>query len=155
MSAPTGYSSYQKFTPEQMNLFRSLFSQVGPESRTARLAQGDEDIFSQIEAPALRQFSGIQGGLASRFSGMGMGGRHGSGFQHATNQAAQEYSQDLQSKRQQLQRQALQDLFGFSESLLGQQPTGLVQKPPSFWEQLLQGSGPLLSGLGKFGGLFR
>lgn len=135
----------QRFTPEQMELFRSMFSQVGPESYTGRLAAGDESLFQEMEAPALRQFSGLQGGLASRFSGMGMGARRSSGFQNTSNQAASDFAQELQSRRQGLQRQAIQDLMGMSSNLLSQQPYEqfLYPKKKSFWEQILGGALPL------------
>ena len=144
---PKGYQmgQIQQFTPEQMQLFQSLFSNLGPDSFLARLAGGDQDIFNQMEAPALRQFSGLQGGIASRFSG-GAGGqgqeqissRRSSGFQNTMNQAASDFAQDLQSKRAGLQQQALKDLFGLSNDLLNQRPYErfLTEKPPSFLQQL-------------------
>jgi hypothetical protein len=134
----------QQFTPEQMNLFQSLFSHLGPDSFLSKLAGGDEETFNQIEAPALQQFSGIQGNIASRFSGMGSGARKSSGFQNTQNQAASDFAQQLQSQRTGLQSQAIKDLLGMSNELLGQRPydTGLQQKPASFWEQV-------------FGGLFK
>ena len=81
---PKGYEqgTLQQFTPEQMNLFKSMFGQVGPDSFLGKLAGGDQSMFEQMEAPAMRQFQGLQGQLASRFSGMGMGSRRGSGFQN-------------------------------------------------------------------------
>lgn len=152
----------QQFTPEQMQLFQSLFSHVSPESFTSKLAQGDEEIFNQIEQPALRQFGQLQGNLASRFSGLGgagsLGSRRSSGFQNTMNQASSDFLQDLQSRRQSLQRQALQDLMGMSRDLLSQQPYDqfITPKKPSFLESLL---GILGSGLGqatggKLSGLF-
>ena len=115
---PSGYKKgqLQQFTPEQMELFKSLFSQLGPDSYLSKLAGGDQSMFEEMEAPALRQFSELQGGLASRFSGMGMGGRKSSGFQNTTNQAASNFAQDLASRRQSLQQQAIKDLMGMSES---------------------------------------
>lgn len=140
---PKGYEQgrMQRFTPEQMKLFQSLFSQLGPDSFLSKLAGGDEGMFNQMEAPALRQFSGLQGNLASRFSGMGMGGRQSSGFQNASGQMASDFAQDLQSKRMGLQSQALKDLMGMSQQLLGQQPYEdfLVKKEQKvpFWEKIL------------------
>lgn len=148
---PKGYQlgQLQQFTPEQMQLFQSLFSHASPGSYLSRLAGGDESMFNEIEAPALRQFQGLQGNIASRFSGMGTGGRHSSGFQNTMNQAASNFSQELQSQRQGLQRQALMDLMGLSQNLLGQRPyeNFLTQKQhkPSFLESLF---GNLSSGLG-------
>lgn len=163
---PAGSSSGQKmagyklgqtpnFSPEQMQLFQSLFSHVGPNSNLSRLAMGDEQAFQQQEAPALRQFGQLQGDIASRFSGAGIGARRGSGFQNSINQATSDFAQDLQSRRQTLQRQALQDLMGISESLLHQKPYEqyLIPKKKSFLESLLGGlSGGLGQGLGTLGG---
>lgn len=125
---PSGYQAgrIQQFTPEAMQLYQSLFSHLGPESYLGRLAGGDQSMFAEIEAPALRQFSELQGGIASRFSGMGGGagitGRKSSGFQNTQNQAAANFAQQLQSQRQGLQRQAIQDLMGLSSDLLSQKP---------------------------------
>jgi hypothetical protein len=154
---PRGYKTgqLQQFTPEQMELLSSLFPHVGPESFLARLAGGDESLFDEIEAPALRQFSGIQGNLASRFSNMGMGARRSSGFQNTSNAAASDFAQQLQSQRQGLQRQAIQDLRGFSESLLNQKPYErfLVEKAPkqgTDWGAIGELGGGILGGAGGF-----
>ena len=151
---PSGYKKgqLQQFTPEQMELFKSLFSQLGPDSYLSKLAGGDQSMFEEMEAPALRQFSELQGGLASRFSGMGMGGRKSSGFQNTTNQAASNFAQDLASRRQSLQQQAIKDLMGMSESLLGQRPydrflTQKDQSSSSGWGGL---GGAALGGVGGF-----
>jgi hypothetical protein len=150
---PKGYQAgqLQQFTPEQMQLFQSAFGNVGPNSYTGRLAAGDESIFNQIEAPALRQFSGVQGNIASRFSGMGQGGRHSSGFQNTINAASSDFAQDLQSRRMDLQRNAIRDLHGMSMDLLGQRPyeNFLTDKKPSFFESIM---GALGGGLGQFAG---
>jgi len=149
--APKGYNKFQQFTPEQMELFQQLFSHIAPGSYLSKLAGGDEDIFNEVEAPALRQFSALQGNIASNFSGAGMGARRSSGFQNTMNQAGSEFAQGLQSQRQQLQRQALMDMMGISNSLLGQQPYGLAEKPqkqPGFWEQVLGGGANALSSMG-------
>lgn len=121
---PEGYSKgqVQNFTPEAMQLYKQLFSHLGPDSYLSKLAGGDEELFRQIEAPALKQFGGIQGNIASRFSGMGTGGRKSSGFMNTQNQAAQDFAGQLQSQRQGLMSQALKDLMGMSNQLLGQKP---------------------------------
>ena len=141
----TGYlqQTYQQFTPEQMDLFRRLFSQVGPESQLSKIASGSPEYFEQLEAPALKQFAGLQGNLASRFSGMGgTGARRSSGFYNTMNTAAQDLASQLQSQRLSLQQQALRDLMGYSSELLGQRPYENVflqqqQKKPKWWESLL------------------
>lgn len=169
MRGPTGESSgkiggynvgrLQNFTPEQQQLFSSLFSHVSPGSYLSRLAGGDEAAFAEQEAPALRQFGQLQGNIASRFSGMGAGARRSSGFGHSINQAASGFAQDLQSRRQALQRQALMDLLGISGELLGQRPEEKFLMRPnqrqSFAQQILGGALPVAgAALGRFfGGL--
>jgi len=142
---PKGYelSSFQKFDPQQMQLYQSLYPHLEQGGFLSQLAQGNQETFDQIEAPALKQFNALQGGIASRFSGMGSGARHSSGFGQAQNAAASDFAQQLQSNRQALQRQAVMDLFGLSEQLLGQSPyeQGLTKKQPSFWEQIFSGLG--------------
>lgn len=138
---PGGYRSGQlsQFTPEQQQLFQSLFGHLGSNSFLSRLASGDQSQFEQLEAPAMRQFGALQGNIASRFSGMGTGARRSSGFQNTMNSASQDFASQLQSQRMGLQRQALQDLFGMSNTLLNQRPYEqfLVEKPMSFLQQLL------------------
>jgi len=150
---PKGYQQgqLQQFTPEQMQLFQQMFGHLGQGSFLSKLAGGDESQFEQLEAPALRQFGELQGGLASRFSGMGSGARRSSGFQNVMNQASGDFAQQLQSQRLGLQRQALMDLMGMSESLLGQRPYQkfLTEKQVPFWQKLLEGGlGGLSGGIG-------
>lgn len=143
----TGYKQVTTptFSPEQTQLFQQLFGQVSPGSQLSRLAGGDQSRFQELEAPALRQFGQLQGGIASRFSGAGMGARRGSGFQNAQNTAAQEFAQNLQSQRLGLQQDALKDLMNMSNLLLGQRTfentfVPKKQKKQSFWKQLLLGA---------------
>jgi len=136
----TGYKSaqLQQFSPEQMQLFQSLFSGLGSNSQLSKLAQGDQSQFEALEAPAMKQFGQLQGQLASRFSGQGLGARRGSGFQNSSNQATQDFAQQLQSQRLGLQRQALSDLHGMSNSLLNQRSYENIVTPPelSYGQQL-------------------
>ena len=156
---PKGYQQIttQNFTPEQMALFQQLFGNVGPESFLGKLAAGDQGQFEALEAPAKRQFGEALGQIGSRFSGLGgagsLGARKSSGFGLETSSAAERFAENLQSQRLGLQRQALMDLMGLSESLLGQQPysTDFMKKPESFLKQLLTG---LVGGAGKIGGSF-
>lgn len=152
---PKGYEKFQQFSPEQMELFKSLFGHLMPDSFLSKLAGGDEETFNQIEGPALKQFSGLQGNLASRFSGMGQGGRHSSGFQNTSNQAASDFASQLQSQRQGLQSQAIRDLLGMGNQLLGQQSFGYAPKQKSGWQDFLSSlGGGLGQGLGSLPGLF-
>jgi hypothetical protein len=154
----SGYKAgqLQNFTPEQMQLFQQLFSNVGPDSYTSRLAGGDQSIFNEIEQPAMKQFSELQGNLASRFSGMGSGARKSSGFQNTSNQAASDFASQLQSQRQGLQRQAIQDLFGMSNDLLNQRPYQqfLYEKEKPWYQTFGENfSGEFSKSLGRnFGG---
>lgn len=155
---PKGFETaqLQQFTPEQMDLFQQMFGQVSPDSELARLASGDEEIFNQIEAPAMRQFQELTGQNASRFSNAGMGARRGSGFQNQQNQYTTDFATQLASNRQNLMRQARQDLFSMSHELLGQRPyersvVEKQQKDPnsgSGWKGLIG------AGVGATGGFF-
>lgn len=166
-NVPSGYSkgSLQNFSPEQMQLFQSLFSHLQPGSYLSKLAGGDQSQFGEIEAPALRQFNELQGNIASRFSGMGLGARKSSGFQNTMSAASSNFAQQLKSQRQELQRQALQDLLGMSGSLLQQRPyEQFLVKKQNPWADIagkfagaipgaLAGymtGGPLGAGLGAF-----
>ena len=154
---PSGFRSgkMQQFTPEQFGLFRDLFSHVSPQSYLSKLAGGDEETFRQTEAPALRQFQELQGSLASRFGAAGTGVRRSSGFQNLMGRDASNFAQQLQANRQGLQRQALQDILGISQTLLGQRPYDqfLTQARMPFWKQLAIGSaekaGEIVPMLGK------
>ncbi len=135
-----GHHRFQQFDKNQMDLYQQRFGDVGPDSYLSRLAGGDESLFAEMEAPALRQFSGLLGNMASRFSGMGMGARRSSGFQNTMGAMGSDFAQQLQSQRQGLQRQAIMDLSGLSNQLLQQQPYGLQergQKQQPFWKQML------------------
>lgn len=158
-SVPSGYQAgqMQQFTPEQMQLISSLYPHLGKDSYLSKLAGGDQATFDQMEAPAIRQFNGLQGQMASRFSGMGMGARRSSGFQNTSNQAASDFAQSLQANRQQLTSQALKDLMGMSNELLNQRPfqNYIQEKPKPFWQQAVAGALPLAgAGIGAmFGGM--
>lgn len=122
---PSGYKLGQvaNYNPQQMELFNQSFGSVSPDSYLSRLAGGDQGIFDEIEAPALRQFSGIQGNLASRFSGAGsFGSRKSSGFQNTMNSAASDFAQQLQAKRNSLRQNAIKDLHSMSQDLLSNRP---------------------------------
>ncbi len=152
---PSGYRQYQmqNFNPDQMNLFKQAFSHTDPNSYTSKLASGDQSQFDQMEAPAMRQFAQLQGQMGSRFSGMGgTGSRNSSGFQNSMNQAGSDFAQDLASRRQGLQRQAIMDLMGMSNQLLGQRPydQGLVQKQQKQGTNWGGIGGGVLGGIGGF-----
>lgn len=138
-NVPSGYrgGSIQQFNPGQMDLFERNLALAGPDSQLYKQAMGEDEGFAPYEQYAQRQFQEFTGQNASRFSGMGMGARHGSGFQNLQTQGAMDFATQLGMQRQQLQRQALMDLRGLSESLLGQRPQEnfLVKKSQPFWQQ--------------------
>lgn len=138
----------QNFTPEQMQLFQQMFSHVSPDSYLSRLASGDQGFFNEMEAPALRQFNQLQGNLASRYSGMGLGARRSSGFYNEATQGASNLAQDLQGRRQALQQQAIKELMGLGSDLLGQRPYEqyLLPKQEGFMSRLGGALGPALTG---------
>lgn len=146
---PKGYQvgQLQQMQPWQMDIIDQLRGQISPESQLGRLAAGDQSQFEQMEAPALRQLGQLQGGLASRFSGMGLGARNSSGFQQAQGGLAADFAERLAGNRMNLQRQAQQDLFGLSRDLLGQRPTEQILTPEQmpWWKELLSS---LASGIG-------
>lgn len=150
------YGRLQQFTPEMMELFERLISYLGPDSPLARMANGDQSYFEEMEKPALRQAGQLQGNMASRYSGQGMGGRHSSGFQNDTSQSMNEFSQGLQSKRTEMMMQAIRDLMGSSSMLLDKEPYEqfLTKKEKkekdNGWAKFLPMVGSIIGGI--FGG---
>jgi hypothetical protein len=142
----TGYKAVSNYSPEQTELFRQMFGQLGPESFLARLGKGGEGMFEQLEAPAHRQFASGIGNIASRFSGMGTGARRSSGFNNTMGSYASQFAENLQAQRLGLQRQAIRDLQELSGSLLGQRPFSYMEKGKPFWQEALLG---LSSGIGQ------
>lgn len=168
------YYQLPNYNSQQQELFSRMFGDVGPDSYLSKLASGDQSTFEQMEAPAMKQFQGMQSGLASQFSG-GLGGgpqaisaRRSSGHYNAQNQAASDFAQQLQSNRQNLRMQAIQGLHGMSMDLLNQRPFDYVEKQRrqkrnwfgSFMGGAASGIGGLIGGPigsaigGGIGGLF-
>ena len=151
---PSGYKGgrIQQMDDRQIELMNQLYPYLSQDSYLSRLAAGDESLFKEMEAPAMRQFASSLGNAAARFSGMGMGARRSSSFQNALGQAGSDFAQDLQSKRQALSRQALRDLFEMSHQLMGERPYKrfLSEKPEkkSPWGSIVG------TGLGAAGGFF-
>lgn len=137
---------YQRYTPEQMKLFQQQFGLLGPDSYLYRLAQGDPELMKEMETGALRQFSGQMGNLASRFSGAGTGGRHSSGFKLSAGMEARQLQEQLANQRGQMQQQAIRDLMGLSNQILGQDPyeTFLIEpeQKSSWWQKAVGGLAP-------------
>lgn len=173
MSSPlssTGYNSGLKgsgyknvvtdnYNPAQRDLFNQLYqgSSKGIGSGLgylSNLASGDEGQFQKMEAPALRQFAQLRGGIASQFSGIGSGARRSSAFGHSMDEASQSLAESLQSNRMSMQQDAIKQLLGIGESLLGQRTfeNNLVPKKQSALMQILAslagGAGSAGSNLG-------
>ncbi len=156
---PHGYEKYaiNKFPPELMQLFQQWMEMTRPEGQLSQLARGEPGAFEQLEAPAMRQFQELTGGLASRFSGAGMGARRGSGFQNAASQATQDFASQLQAQRLGLTRQAQQDLASMYNQILGNNPYEMGYAPkkerqPSGWGGIAGGVGGGIVGLAASGG---
>lgn len=149
---PEGYDDFKlnNYTDQQMQLHGQQFGQVAPNSYLSRLAAGDTNEFAQMEKPALQQFNSIQGNIASRFSGMGMGARNSSGFQNSMNSASQDFAGQLQSKRADMRRQAIMDLMGLSNQILNQKPyeKGLAQEGYPEQGKALGGWGSVIGAVG-------
>ena len=115
-----------QYTKGQHKLFKERMGDVGEDSYLSKLAGGDEQTYREMEAPALRQFQGTIGGIASRFSagsGRGsLGTRRSSGHQNAQTSAASNFAQELQANRANLRRQAIKDLHEMSSQLLDKRP---------------------------------
>lgn len=162
----TGYNIVQspKMSPATRQIWEQLLGGAQPGVRSglnqlSNLASGDQSQFEALEAPAFRQFNALQGNIASRFSGMGQGARHSSGFQNTMGDAATDLAERLQSQRMGLQQSAIDQLLSIYGSLMQNDPyeTFLMQqkpKSPSKWQQLLGGilpvAGTALGGI--FGG---
>ncbi len=149
MAIPEGAAieRVNQYTPEQHKLFKERMGDVNKDSYLSKLAGGDEATYREMEAPAMRQFQGTLGGIASRFSagsGRGsMGTRRSSGFKNSQTAAASNFAQELQANRQNLRRQAIKDLHEMSSSLLDKRP----------YENVVFGGGEQEKGvLGGWGG---
>ena len=128
---PMGMNNYaiNQFTPEQTSVFANEFNHLGKGSYLERLANGDQELYNEMEAPQFQKYNAQQGQLASYFSGMGMGGRKSSGFQNAANQSSIDFAQELQKNRADMRSNAIKNLMGLSDQVLNQRPQerGLTQ----------------------------
>lgn len=140
-SAP-GYNSRQmpNMTPEMMQWLSNMIGhgQGGMNSGLdflSQLAGGDESMFSQLEAPAMRQFQQQLGQIGTRFSHAGAG--DSSYAQNAMAGAGASLSENLQSQRLNIRNQAIQSLLGMSGQILGANPyeNFMVEKPMAGWEK--------------------
>lgn len=169
MSGPTGRASGLKRTPYQQislptmdqgqnELFSSTMRGMQPGMSDAmkffsQMASGNPQMFEQMEAPAMRQFGALQGNIASRFSGMGSGARHSSGFQNTMGEAGADLAERLAGNRMAYQRDASQQLMDMAKNLWGTKTfeSALMPKEIPFLKQLL---GLLGGGMSQAGGMF-
>lgn len=144
-------------TPEQTGLYNEVLNRSRPGITSgvdylSRLAGGDESMFRQLEAPALRQHGELQGQLASRFSSYGSGARRSSGHALAQSGAATDLAERLQGQRMNLQSGAVSSLMGLYSQLMGTDLydtmlTDRLKKKPS-WLQKAAGIGlPIIGGV--------
>jgi hypothetical protein len=153
---PKGYRQYSQYTPEQHQISAQRQQLSGPDSYLAKLAGGDEEAFNQIEAPAMRQFQGLQGQIASRFSGLGgqgsLGSRKSSGFQNTINQAGSDFLQDLASKRHTMRSDAIKGLHDMYGDLVSERPYELYEKQnkPKTWQNIVGAAAPIVGAAGGF-----
>ena len=124
------------------------------------IAGGDQSKFTALEAPAQRQLQELQGGISSRFSGMGSGARHSSGHQNTQSGAAVDLAERLQGQRLGLQQNAWKQLLGIHSDLMAN-PTHesfLMKDKEPAWQKWAGASLPWLGGAagaglgGFFGG---
>ena len=165
----TGYSQITTPTMNQgqMDLMNTLSSGAmsglkggGLDFLSQMAAGGSPEMWQKLEAPAMRQFGALQGNLASRFSGMGgSGSMKSSGFQNTMSEAGSDLAERLQAQRMSFQQDAIKQLIGLSENLLGQRTfeTGLVPKKKPAWQEFLMSVAPGVaqgaSGFGSMAGL--
>jgi hypothetical protein len=159
MAVPKGYSQYSLPTmggeqKQIYDLFKGQLSGGLPQAfqQLFGMSQGNEDVFSKLEAPLLNKFNReILPGIANRYAGSGISGS--SGLQNSLASAATDLGTNLQAQRAQMMQQSMRDVLGLGEHLLGMptQQFGLAKKPPSFWQSL---GGILGQGLGTLGGTY-
>ena len=101
----------------------------------SRLLGGDESIFQELEAPALRQFQEqIIPGLSERFTGMGLGAQGSSGYQQTLGAAGSRLAQDLAGQRAQYRMSALDRLLAQAGQTMQARPFDIVPRTPGFIE---------------------
>lgn len=147
---PSGYSQgrLQNATPEQMELLKYLQGLIGPESDIGKRLSGNEEYLKTLEKPAWRNFQEVQSAFGNKFSSLGLG--NSGAAQAMKSRTGREFSENLAAQRQTLQRQAVQDLMGISNQLLGYSPyeNFLVENPKgarSGFENLIGTIMPILA----------
>ncbi len=142
-----------RFDQGQTDAYQQAQALSGPDSFTAKMAQGDPSFFEKMEAPALSQFGQLQGNIASRFSGMGgMGARNTGGFQNTMSAAGSDLAQQLQGNRVSYQQNAVKQLMEMYHSLMNENPYDQFLMNPAkkrkWWESLLGIGAPIAGAVG-------
>lgn len=135
-----------RLDPQQQSLYSSMFEGLdgfNPTRQLTQMAQGDDSYYAPMEAQAMRSFrQKVVPSIASQF----VGRLGGSAAQGAFAQAGANLSEDLFAQRQQMRQNALRDLLGLEQSLLGRDTyERSIFKKPSTWDKLA----PLLGGIAK------
>jgi hypothetical protein len=157
-----------RLTPQQMQLFSQVFSGIQPGlsqglGHLGGLAGGDPNAFAELEAPTLRQFGDILGGIGSRFSGglgqsslgrMPLSAQKSSAFQNELTGAAGNLAERLAGQRLGLQQNAISQLLGLYQNLMGTQPYEnllIEKKRTNPWGSALTGAASGASAGSVFG----
>jgi hypothetical protein len=141
LKQPKHLRQIPQFTAGQQGLFQSLLGGAQPGAShglgyLSKLAAGDEESFAHLEQPALKNYEQALSMIGNRFSSGS--GTSSSYFQNAARGLGQDFAQNLQSQRNQLQMDALTKLLGISQNLLGQRPYMIgteSQQPGGGWSE--------------------
>lgn len=163
--ARTPYQQLQVSTkdPRAMELYGQVAQSLRPHLGGAvqelgqLAAGGTPEQWQQLEAPALRQYQQLVGGIGARYSGLGMGAQKSSAFQNELSGTAADLAERLQGQRLGLQQNALNQLLSLYQSLIGTDTfdTMFLPKKKPFWQEFLGGMAPGIGqGLGTAGSLW-
>lgn len=159
--ARTPYQQLQVSTkdPRAMELYGQISQALSPHLGGAvqglgqLAAGGTPEQWQQLEAPALRQYQQLVGGIGARYSGLGMGAQKSSAFQNELSGSAADLAERLQGQRMGLQQNALNQLLSLYQSLIGADTfeNAFLPKKKPFWQELI---GSLAPGVGAAGSQF-
>lgn len=152
-----------KMSPQKSSFYNEILGQLRPGmSSTVQnlsgIAGGDTSSLAPLEQQAMKDFAGLQGGISSRFSGLGSGARQSSGFQNVMGEQASDLASQLAAQRMSLQQSAQDRLMNLFSQLMGQDEfdTFLTEKKKKLplWKSILGTGLPIVgAGLGAvFGG---